>query len=160
EKFDVIILSDLLNDLWDVQTVLEWIAKLATPNTRIIINFYSRLWEPALRLTQWLGLAKPNLYQNWLTVEDVSSLLGLADCELIRHWEEILWPSPTWFLTSLCNKFLVRFWPIKHFALTNFIVARPRVSAAASTLPSVSVIVPARNEAGNIEDIFARTPKM
>ena len=43
EKFDVIILSDLLNDLWDVQTVFEQIASLSNPHTRIIINSYNRL---------------------------------------------------------------------------------------------------------------------
>ena len=71
EKFDVIILSDLVNDLWDVQTVFKNVSQLTTPRSRIIINSYSRLWEPILNLAQWLGLAKPTLYQNWLTVEDI-----------------------------------------------------------------------------------------
>ena len=31
ETFDIIILSDLVNDLWDVQRVLEQIKKLSTP---------------------------------------------------------------------------------------------------------------------------------
>src|SRR5213593_2916134 len=63
EKFDVIILSDLVNDLWDVQIVFQKIAQLATPRTRIILNAYSRLWEPPLALAQWLGLSQPTLYQ-------------------------------------------------------------------------------------------------
>ena len=50
---------------------------------------------------------------------------------------------------------------LKHLALTNFIVARPRPQAEADApAPSVSVIVPARNEAGNIAEIFTRTPHM
>src|SRR5713226_398579 len=96
EKFDVIILSDLVNDLWDVQTVLQQVGQLTTPRTRIIINSYSRLWEPILRAAEWLNLAKPTLYQNWLTVEDMANLLNLADCEVIKQWQEILWPLRTW----------------------------------------------------------------
>src|SRR5262245_26272061 len=69
EKFDVIILSDLVNDLWDVQAVLSNVCQFATPRSRIIINCYSRLWEPLLKGAQWLDLAKPTLYQNCLTVE-------------------------------------------------------------------------------------------
>lgn len=68
DKFDVIILSDLLNDLWDVQTVFERIASLSTPHTRLIINSYNRLWELPLTLAGKFGFAKPRLYQNWLTV--------------------------------------------------------------------------------------------
>jgi hypothetical protein len=161
EKFDVIILSDLVNDLWDVQTVLKNLCQLTTPRSRIIINAYSRLWEPILKVAQWFGLAKPTLYQNWLTVEDITSLLNLADCEVIKQSQEILLPLRIPFLTDLCNRFLVKLWPFKHLALTNLIIARLRSRPdACDKRPSVSVIVPARNEAGNISDIFSRTPHM
>ena len=161
EKFDVIILSDLINDLWDVQAVLEQVTQLTTPRTRIIINSYSRLWEPLLKVVAWLDLAKPTLHQNWLTVEDVAGLLNLADYEVINLRQEILWPLATPLVAELANRFLVKIWPIRYLALTNFIVARPRPRPNPCAKPSsVSVIIPARNEAGNIPDIFVRTPDM
>jgi SAM-dependent methyltransferase len=161
EKFDVIILSDLVNDLWDVQAVFEQVAKLAESHTRIIINSYSRLWELPLALGAKLGLTNPKLNQNWLTVEDVSDLLTLTDFEPIRHWEEILWPLATPLLAPLTNRYLVKFWPFKMLALTNFIVARTKnFSHSQAKKPVVSVIVPARNEAGNIPPIMDRTPEM
>lgn len=161
EEFDVIILSDLINDLWDVQTVFEQVARLATPRTRIVINSYSRLWELPLALAERLGLGKPTLYQNWLTVEDTANLLNLADLEVIHHWPEIAWPLPTPLVDALANRFLVRLWPFRILGLTNFLVARPRPrSTARPEEPLVSVIVPARNEAGNIPHILARVPQM
>jgi len=161
EKFDVIILSDLVNDLWDVETVLKNVSQLTTPRSRIIINCYSRLWEPVLKLAQRLGLSRPNLYQNWLTVGDITGLLNLADCEVIRQTQEVLLPLPVPLLAEFSNKFLVKLWPLRHLALTNVIVARPRPwPERVEKRPSISVIVPARNEAGNIPDIFARTPEM
>ncbi len=126
EKFDVIILSDLVNDLWDVQAALDKVAQLATPRSRIIINTYSRLWEPLLKLAQWLNLAKPTLYQNWLTVEDITSLLNLADCEVIKQSQEILFPLPIFPVADICNRFVVKLWPFKYLALINVIVARRR----------------------------------
>lgn len=161
ERFDVIILSDLLNDQWDVQTVFERAARLATPRTRVIINSYSRLWELPLSLAEYLNLAKPTLYQNWLTVEDIANLLNLTDFEVINHWQEVLCPVRTPVLSYLCNRFLVKLWPFRHLGLTNFIVARLQPqSELQHNHPSVSVIIPARNEAGNISSIFARTPTM
>ncbi len=93
--FDVIILSDLVNDLWDVQAVLEQVRALAAPHTRVVINTYSRLWEPALALAERLGLAQPTLYQNWLTPDDLANLLHLAGFEVFRRWTEIIWPLAT-----------------------------------------------------------------
>ena len=161
ETFDFIILSDLLNDLWDVQLVLEQVARRCTPHTRIITNAYSRLWELPLNIAAHLGLAKPRLYQNWLTVEDVSHLLNLSELEVIRSWSEVLMPVRLPVIDALCNRYLVKLSGFRWMAVTNFIVARPQAHPVPpEKAPLVSVIVPARNEAGNIEAIFERTPQM
>ncbi|MCX5819995.1 MAG: glycosyltransferase [Deltaproteobacteria bacterium] len=157
--FDIIILSDLIDDLWDVQMVLEQIKRLCHHHTRIIINSHSRVWEPLLFTARKLKVAKPMLPQNWLTVEDVSNLLNLSGFEVIRSWEEVLWPLRTPFINQLCNKCLVKVWPFKLFAMTNFIMARPCPEKPLDN-HLVSVIVAARNEAGNIAQIFTRTPEM
>jgi SAM-dependent methyltransferase len=157
--FDVIILSDLINDLWDVQTVLERVEPLTHPRTRLITNSYSRLWQLPLGAARRLKLARPTLPQNWLTVEDVTNLLGLTNFEAIKHWPEIIWPVSTPVLADACNRVLPRLWPLEHLALCNFIVARP-VARPAGAAPTVSVVVPARNEAGNIASIFERLPAL
>lgn len=155
ETFDVVILSDLVNDLWDVQRVFEQLAPLCHPRTRLVINFYSHLWQLPLGLAQSLNLANPTLAQNWLTREDVNGMLHLADFETIHATQEVLWPLP---LGGFANRFLVRFPPFRALALTNVFVARPLPKRASD--PRVSVIVPARNESGNIKAIFERTPRM
>ena len=161
ETFDVIILSDLLNDAWDVQSILERVARVAEPHTRLLINTYSRLWEPALGLAERLKLATPVLHQNWLTVHDVKGLLSLAGFETIRQWQEVLWPFDTPVLRGFFNRVLAHVWPFHHLDLTNFILARPKpFGLTQRELPSVSVIVPARNEAGNIPQIFERVPRL
>ena len=161
ERFDVIILSDLLNDLWDVQVVLERLQRLTHAGSRVIMNFYSRLWAFPLAVAQKLRLAKPVLTQNWLTREDVGDLLHLADFEVLRSFQDVLWPLPTPLLSAAANRFLVKLWPFRHLALTNFLVARPRGrTGTGSGEPIVSVIIPARNEAGNIEGLLARVPEM
>lgn len=164
--FDVIIMSDLLNDVWDVQAVLEEVMRFADTHTRIIINTYSRLWELPIALAERLGLSKPVLRQNWLTEADLMGLLELAGCHTIRYWEEILFPLPVPVLTALANRYLVKLPVFRHLALTTFLVAQPRAAQkgvgaqAARALPSVSVVVPARNEAGNVEKIFELVPEM
>lgn len=161
ETFDVIILSDLINDLWDVQSVFKRIYEVSNLETRIIINTYSLVWELPLVLSQFLGLATPLLPQNWLTVDDIENMLNLSGFEVIRNWPEILWPLRTPLVSNLLNKYAVKLWPLSILALTNFIIARKRPSGEEKQIrPMVSVIIPARNEAGNIEEIFQRTPEM
>lgn len=154
-EFDIIIFSDTINDLWDVQRALEQARRLCAPHTRLILNFYSHFWQLPLTLAQNLNLAAPMLAQNWLTPEDVDNLLRLSGFETIRTTNEILFPLP---LGGLANRYLVRLWPFRDLALSNFLIARPAPQPVQN--PSVSVVVAARNEEGNIKNIFDRLPQM
>ncbi len=154
-KFDIIILSDTVNDLWDVQRALEQARRFCEPHTRLILNYYSHLWHLPLAIVQSLNLASPMLSQNWLTREDLNNMLQLAGFESIRSSQEILWPLP---LGGLADRYLVKLWPFREFALSNFVIARPASKPVDN--PSVSVVIAARNEAGNIKNIFERVPKM
>ena len=161
EKFEFIILSDLVNDLWDVQAVFKKLIGMSYARTRLIMNFYSRIWELPLKLAQKAGIAMPTPPQNWLTVEDIQNLLELEGFEILRDWSEVLMPVDMPVLARFANRFLVKLWPFSALALTNFIIARPKYKGADQTDRSkVSVIVPARNEAGNIAEIVKRVPDM
>jgi SAM-dependent methyltransferase len=161
EKFDVIVLSDLVNDLWDVELAFRQLEKLSTQRTRLIMNFYSRVWEVPLGIARSVGVAKPLLEQNWLTMEDIDNLLRLADFEVTRDWSEVLLPVSVQPFESIANRYLSHIWPTELGALAHFVVARqsPRPTTEICE-PLVSVVVPARNEAGNISAIFERTPDM
>ncbi len=160
ETFDYVLLSDVLNDLWDVQMVFERLQNIIEPSSRLVMNVYSHLWHIPRRAAEIAGLVKALPDQNWLTVDDLRSLLWLCDYELVRNWQEILWPVETPLIDTFCNKFLVKLWPFSEFALTNFIVARPYAPHPVAAHAKVSVVVPARNEALNIERIVERVPEM
>lgn len=161
--FDFILLSDFVNDVWDVQTVFERLADLAAPETRVILNTYSRVWQLPIRLAQRFGVSRPTLEQNWLTVEDLVNLLQLTGLEVVKQFRQILLPVQVPIFTRMLNRTFAKLWPFSLFTLTNFVVARRSVRSAEEQrgpAPRVSVIVPARNEAGNIEGILSRTPEM
>lgn len=160
-KFDVFILSDLVNDLWDAQQIFEKLYALSHPGTRLILNFYNNLWRIPLSMVKRLGLGANVLEQNWFSPNDIFNLLELSGFEVIQHRPSILFPLPVPGLSTLANRYFVNSVPFSWMALTNFVIARP-INTASRNLskekPSVSVIIPARNEAGNIENILKRVP--
>ncbi len=161
ESFDAILFADSVNDFWDVQGVFEQLVQVCHPGTRLVLNYYSRLWELPLKVARSLNVAVPTLYQNWLTREDTNNLLYLSGFEVIRNWEEIIYPFGTPLLAPFFNRFLVRLGFFQHLGLTSFTLARPKPKLIKTRRPpKVTVLVPARNEAGNIESIFQRVPEM
>jgi len=158
EKFDYILMSDLVNDVPDVQKLFENAQRNAFQHTRLVLNFYNTLWRPILALTERLGLKSPTLPQNWLSLADIKNLLHLSGWEVIKTDTRILWPARAPLLAALLNRWIAPL--LKHLCLSVFVVARPRPLASHYRSYSCSVVIPARNESGNIEAAVLRTPEM
>ncbi|MGM0375818.1 MAG: glycosyltransferase [Bacteroidota bacterium] len=161
QKYDTIILSNLVGVLPDVEAAFRELNKIVHPGSRIIVTYYSRLWEPILRLAEWTGLKRKTPLQNWLSTNDLKNLLYLAGFETYRVNKNLLLPIRIPGLSWFFNHILSRLPLIRHFSLNSYIFARP---APAHQKPgendkkSTSVIIPARNEAGNIEEAVRRMP--
>ena len=124
EPFDYIILSDLVNDLPDVQAVLEKLRAVAHPKTRLVLNVFNNLWKPILALAESCGWKAPTLQQNWLSAGDMRNLLHLAGWELVKQDTRILWPLDTPLVGPLLNRWVGPL--LRHLSLAIFMVARPR----------------------------------
>lgn len=158
-KFEYIILTDLIGHLGDVQKSFENIKKMSNADTRIVITYYNFLWEPLVILAEKLGLKMPNPTQNWLSLTDIQNLLGLANLEVVKKGNYLLLPIFIPIVSTLVNKYLARLPIIKQLCLVQYVVARVRPAESAKNF-KVSIIIPARNEAGNIEAAVKRTPKL
>ncbi len=157
--FDYIIVSELLNDIWDVQTFLTWIKRYCAPHTRLIFNVQSHLWSLPLRAARKLGLAARLLVQNWLTPHDIENLLEISGYQPLRKWGEVLLPVYIPLLSSFANRYLVRISPFRFLAFSSVLMARPDLPPKVEN-PTASVVVAARNESGHIDELMARIPEM
>ncbi|MEA5411243.1 glycosyltransferase [Synechococcus sp. BA-120 BA3] len=154
--FDVILLANTLNTLEDVQGVLERLAAFCHDRTRLVVSFHNWLWQPLLKAAETLGLRQPQPPESWLTPRDVQNLLDLAGWEVLKQGHRCLLPRRIPLLAPLANRWLSQLPVLEQFGLTHWLVARPAIPA--QRRPSVSVVIPARNEAGNIAAAIDRMP--
>jgi SAM-dependent methyltransferase len=155
-RFDYVIMSDLLSSLWDIQEVIRNLRNLIHPRTKIIISSYSYIWEPVLRFGENAGLKARQPLQSWLTVSDIRGLLNLEEFEIIKVEKKLLVPVYIPLINLIFNTFLANLPGINSLCLINLITARPVFRKEEQF--SVSIVVPARNEKGNIENAITRTP--
>jgi SAM-dependent methyltransferase len=159
EKYDVIILSNLIGYLHDVQSVFEQLPKVGHDRTKIMISYYSQLWEPFINIAEFLHIKKPTPKQNWLTAKDIKNLLYLSGFESYRHAKKMLIPYYIPIISWFFNKVLSNLPLFNSLSLNRYIFARPMPTTEdVSTKYSVSVVIPARNESGNIENAILQTP--
>jgi ubiquinone/menaquinone biosynthesis C-methylase UbiE len=160
EKFDVIILSNVLGYFDNIQDVMLSLKSVCKPETRLIITYYNQFWEPLLKLGEFIGLKKKSPRQNWLSIGDIRNLLKLSGFETYRAAKRILIPFGIPLMSFLFNKILARLPFFNHFGLNTFVFARlsDEISYSKEEF-TTSVVIPARNESGNIENAILRMPK-
>lgn len=157
-EFDYIILSDTIGSLEDCQRTFSNLHRFCGPETRIIVAYYDQIWGPILRLAELAGRKMPSEQQNWLETGDIVNLLELADFEIVkREWRQLI-PRRLFGLGNLVNRYIAPFPGIRRLCLRNYVVARSTKILKQREL-SVSVLIPARNEKGNIEPAVKRLPK-
>ncbi len=158
--FDVIILANTVGFFENVLDVFHAMRKVCKPQTRIFISYYNFLWEPALKLGEWLGVKKTVPKQSWLSMQDITNLLYLADFEAYHTARRVIFPFGIPLLSPLLNRYIAKLPLINSLSLNKFVFARPvnLDGVRSEDEYSTSVVVPARNESGNIEDAVKRLP--
>jgi len=156
DEFDFIVLSDLVGYLEDIQACLEQVRRLCKPHTRVIVSYYNFLWEPILKLGEQLRLKMPTPEQSWLSLNDLRNLMTLADFQVVKTERRLLCPVYIPLVSTLLNK-LGSLPLLNKACLSDFLVARPMATRVPSEA-SVSIVIPCRNERGNIAPAIERLP--
>lgn len=155
--FDYVLLTSV-EDVVDIKAVLDSIKKHSHEFTRVIVLNYNFLWNPLVNLAEKFGMKIPQNLHNWISEQDVSSFLELSQFEKVINYRSILFPFYIPVVSWILNKYIARLPLFRRLTMLNFTVARVREFEKKDY--SVSVIVPCRNEAGNIEDAVTRIPQL
>lgn len=157
KKYDYILLSDTLAETQDIQKFIKKIKKFCHQDTRIVVVNFNYFWKPMLDLAELLGLHMPNLREpNWLSSGDIDNFFYLENYESIKHSSFSLLPYKVPLVSFVINRFFARLPVLSSLCINNIFVYKPLRKRREY---SVSVIIPARNEAGNMKGVLSRIPK-
>jgi SAM-dependent methyltransferase len=155
--FDYILIADTLGAVDDCQQLIENLHGLCTRETRLVIAYFSHLWYPALKIAETIGLRMPQVHQNVLSPTDVAALVSMADFEPIKAEKRLLVPWHILGLGRLVNRFIAPLPLIGNLCLRHYTVCRS--ARHIGSVKSATVVIPARNEKGNIAAAIDRIPR-
>lgn len=161
-KYDLIIISNLIGFVDDIQHVFEELKKCCHPNTKVIVQYYNSIWEPLIKLSETLGLKQKTPTQNWLSTRDINNLLYVSGFDVYRNNKRLIFPFYVPILSSVLNKYLAKFPIFRFFSFNIYSFAKPLSEDKPEDYAnkySTTVVIPARNESGNIENAILRLPK-
>ena len=157
--FDVILLSDSLGYISDIHAFLENLKVLCSSSTRLVSVYYAKFWEPLLKLSELLNLRMKTIKTNWLRMSDVENFFDLSGFQTVKKEWRVLLPINFIGLGPLINNWLATLPLIRMLCLRHYLIAR-LTPLPSSVQHSVTVLIPCRNEKGNIEEAVKRLPKL
>jgi SAM-dependent methyltransferase len=159
-KFDAVICDRLCHTVTDVRAWLESLRDRLTEHGLIYLTAYNYLWEFAARAAEAVGWKTPSPTSNWLSDSDFHNLFNITGLEMVRFDDRLLLPLQVPALAPLVNRYLAKLPLVQRFSLYRLYALRRRDPTPAARALSVSVVVPTRNEAGNVAAAIERTPVM
>ena len=159
EKFDYILFNNI-GDTVDVLQALRNLKPLCLRHTRLLVETYNHLWEPLVTSAEWAGMKVPRMEQNWLSTADIQNLMKLAGFEALETHRIVILPKYVPLLSTFLNRFCARLPLLKRLCMTQVVVGRFLPPPVPKEELSVSVIVPCKDEKGNVDDAARRTPQL
>src|SRR5215218_4107807 len=145
--FDYIVIADTIGMFEDIDATLRLVHQHCAPSTRIIIAYYSHLWEPILRLAELFGFKSRQPEINYIATVDFLNLMDLADFEPISQERRQLIPLHLFGLGPIINRYIAPLPGIRQLCLRTYIVGRP-IRVFPDRKFSASILIPCRNERG------------
>jgi SAM-dependent methyltransferase len=158
QPFDFVVMPDAIGLLDDVQRTLEQIHRFFGENTRLVVSYYSHFWEPMIWLAERLSLKLRQPEVNYLSSINIANLLKLAGFEQVKEEWRILSPYRVLGAGIFVNRYIATLPLVRRLCLRRYFIARSMRRPPSRAL-SATVVVPCRNERGNIEAAIRRLPR-
>lgn len=159
-EFDYVVISDLLGHVEDIQMLFREANERISWRGRIVVTQHSAFWGPILRLASMLGLRMPSRLENWVSRADIENFARLEGLEAVRSGSRMLMPKYVPLVSWFLNTYVANIFPFSRMGLYHYVVLRKQDSRSSIASPSLSIVVPARNEAGMIERIATELPTL
>jgi hypothetical protein len=159
ETFDYILFNHIF-DTVDILRALERLRQHCTRETLLVVINYNYLWQPILEFSSKIGLRSRFVEPNWVSENDIRGFLKLAGFRPVRKHRLLLFPKWIPLFSSVMNGLVARLPGLRRLCLMQIMVARPLAEPNSEEDVTVSVVIPCRNEAGNVRHAVERVPSM
>lgn len=150
-----VLLNGNLNYDLDIEATLSRIKSRLNRLSRVIVVLYNPYFRGVFWLATRLGLRRGPLPTTFVTRESLAALAALSGYDIVQVKPVGYLPFRWLGLGSLINRMLPTVPLVRWLGAAAVVVLRP---IAASPPPSLTIVIPCRNERGNIEAALTRLP--
>ena len=144
-----LLLNGNFNHSNDIQGMLETLRGSLGRGSRVVAVVYNSYYAPIYRLASRMGFRADTAPTTFITYTDLANIARLSGFRIVRTRTAVYSPLRLAGVGNVLNAVLPTVPLLRHLNFAAVVVLAPEVSP--DERPSISVIVPTRNERGNIQ---------
>jgi hypothetical protein len=156
--YSAVLLNGTFNHEYDIEGTLRALWKKMSRTSRVVTVMYNPYLRWAYSLANRFSIRRGELPSTFVTSTDLRNIAALAGFEVVRARPVGFLPWRMGGVGTLINRVCAAL-PIVRFASLAWVVVLRPIKPSANK-PSLSIVIPARNERGNIEAALQRMPDL
>ena len=158
DRRTAVMMVGTINHDYDIQALFAKLRSRMARTSRVVIVAFNPYLNWLYAFALKLGLKSGVMPTTFITWTDLDNICRLAGFERVRARPCVYFPWKLLGLGALINKLMPAVPVIRSFSFTSVIVVRPVMPESGPA--SISVVIPARNEKGNIAAALERLPDL
>jgi len=155
-KMDLIILTDIFELTDDAYSTLKNVKPFLKDEGLLILSSTNPLWYLLINIIEKIGLKEPSKFKSYIKPNKVENILKAANYEKVKNYNRLYIPFRFFGLGPIFNYLMYLFLPFLNLGIRNYLIYTNKTFENKKI--SKSIIVPAKNEEGNLDELLNRIP--
>ncbi len=158
DQYDCIILVDTIEISMEINNVLNFLKKYTKIDGKIILSSINPVWNKILSITELFRLKNQSKNRSYIHLKRIQPTLSSLGLETTKSYSRQYFPFKLLFIGSILNNILEILFFYFNLGIKTYIVIRNISEKSEKIDMSKTIIVPAKNEEGNLEELVRRIP--
>lgn len=159
EKFEVVVLTDIFEVTNDVIVLLKYIANYLTPNGKLLLSSINQKYTLVSKILEKLYFKDSNSNFSYINNQKISQIVTSQGFEFIKTSSKQIFPFKLLNFGNLLNTFLESVFNFLNIGIKTYTLYRYVDTYKNNNINTKTIIIPAKNEEGNLLNLINRIPK-
>jgi len=156
KKYDLIILTDIFELSDDIYSSLKNIKMYLKDDGTLLLSSINPFWQIMITIFEKLGLKEKTQIKSYIKPNKIETILRASNFQKVKKYNRVYIPFKLFGIGPLINFLFYLFIPFLNLGIRNYLIySNP---SEINTSLSKSVLIPAKNEEGNLEELIERIP--
>ena len=157
QKYERIVLTDVIEHHPDIYTLLSLISDHLQYDGKLILSSINSKYNWLIKLLETLNLKDKNNTKSLIHIDLIENITNAVGLDYQKKFTKQIFPFKIFYIGQFLNKFLEILFFYFNFGIKTYMIFRLKDQRSSSF--SKAIIIPAKNEEGNLKELVDRIPK-